>query len=155
MQKKKKRGLTLAVQPWRIHGTFAPIDSLLDQIEKTGMIDVAQGDAVLKDLRTGHYVRFVPEFRGLIAFFEIARNRHAWPIETAPLTRLANKLHTACPITAEDIAASRASCSALRRYVPRLTMEEANDIVNTVKIRAALQAKNFACNEQKNWKNHT
>jgi hypothetical protein len=130
---------TLATQPWRIAASLDPVEKILDQIERTGCVDSAKGEVIFKDAGSAHYYSAVPALRGITEMFELAAKRKAWPLDITALNRLATKLDVACPLVQSDIKAARTALAAIRHYAPTLTLGEADDLVNTVRISQEME----------------
>ena len=130
---------TLATQPWRIASSLEPIETMLEQIERHGTVDSAQGEVIFRDCGSAHYYSMVPALRGVVEMFTIASRRKGWSLDLGALARLAKKLDVACPLQQSDIDAARAAIEGIRRHAPGLTLGEADDLVNTIKIREAME----------------
>lgn len=128
----------LSTEPWRINASLDPLIKILDQIEHAGTIDTARGEAVFRDTGSKAYYSAVPALRGVVDMFEIAATRKSWKLDLAPITRLGNKLDVGCPIMQNDIDSARRAIESIRLHAMRLTLGEANDLLNTWRIREAL-----------------
>jgi hypothetical protein len=124
----------LGTEPWRIAASIDPIEQIIDQIEHTGTVDSARGEVIFRDTGSQDYYSAVPALRGVVEFYETAAARKRWPLELKGIERLWRKLDLSCPLTQGDIDAARADIAEIRRYAPTLTLAEADDLVNTVKI---------------------
>ena len=105
----------LSTEPWRINASLDPLVMILDQIEHTGSIDSARGEAVFRDTGARAYFSVVPALRGIVDMFELASNRKGWALDLGPLTRFGNKLDVSCPITQEDVDGARRTIETIRR----------------------------------------
>lgn len=126
--------IKLSAQPWKISTVFDPIERILHRLEADCTIDSAQGRPVFyEDGHSGWY-DLVEAIRGLIDFHQIAEARHGIAADTDGLIRFANKLHSSAPIFEQDLALVRANIDTCKRQALRLTIDEATDIVQTIRI---------------------
>jgi hypothetical protein len=130
--------IKLSAQPWKISTVFDPIERILHRLEADCTVDSAQGRPVFyEDSHRGWY-DLVEALRGLIDFHQIAETRHGIAADTDGLIRFANKLHSSAPIFEQDLAQVRADIDTCKRQALRLTIDEATDIVQTIRISMEL-----------------
>lgn len=121
--------IRLATQPWKIHAVFAPLEQLLAQIELTGCVDECQGRAVFMEHGAGGYYELAPAIRGIVDFHDLAASRRAVPLDTRPLTSLANKIEYGTPLDEHDLARARECICRLKMFAGRLTVGEAKQLL--------------------------
>lgn len=139
--KRKRRPaarLKMSSQPWKVEMVFGPIERILHRMQADGTIDCAQGRPVFREEGRGGWYDLVAALRGVIEFHEIVESRHGIAADTDGMIRLANKLDLAAPIFEEDIARVRANIDTCKRQALRLEIDEAADIVQTIRIGAEL-----------------
>lgn len=129
--------LTLAERPERLHGVWNPLENVLNEMERTGEIDVARGRPVLYE--AGAWYELVPALRGVMDFHELAAFRHRLRVDLAPLRKLANKLDAGAPIFEQDLVQIRDCIAECKRTAATLTVAQAVDLVRTVQIQHALE----------------
>lgn len=130
--------IRMACCPWKITAVFYPLDRILHKIEAEGTVDVAQGKAVFKDCMRGDWYEMAPAMEGIVEFHELANARHGLAADTSGISRLAKKLEYASPIFESDIEAAKKSIESCKREALKLTLDEAQDILNTVRIASEL-----------------
>lgn len=134
-----RRLLKLALTPWKVQAVWAPLDQVLSRIELDGTVETAMGKPVLHDDANSGWYEIAPAVEGIAQFHEIAAARHGWAIDLGPLHRIAAKLRYGSPIFASDIAEVRACAETCKRHALQLTGTEAEDILQTVRISAAME----------------
>lgn len=128
--------MTLAERPERLHEVWHPLEVVLDEMERTGDIDAAQGRPVFH--AHDAWYELAPAIHGLIEFHQLATRRHQIGGDPHALTTLANKLDYGMLITEGDLAATRRTIAECKRHAARLTVAQAVDIVRTIQIRHSL-----------------
>jgi len=128
------RRIKLAMQPWKISTVFDPLDRILHRLEADCTIDAAQGRPVFYEDSRGGWYDTVEALRGVIDFHQLAESRHGIAADVDGLIRFANKLNAAAPLFESDLAQVRASIDSCKRQALRLTLDEAHDIVQTIRI---------------------
>lgn len=121
------RRLKLSTQPWKID-IFGPIERILHRLEADCTIPVFHEDGA------GGWYDVVEALRGVIAFHQLAEARHGLAADVDGLIRFANKLHSGAPIFEQDLALVRANIDTCKRQALRLLLDEATDIVQTIRI---------------------
>lgn len=129
----------LACCPWKVTAVFYPLDRILHQIEADGTVDVIQGKAVFNECMRGEWYEMAPAMEGIIEFHELANRRHGLEADTAGISRLAKKLEYASPIFESDIEAAKKSIDSCKREALKLTLDQAQDILDTVRISSELE----------------
>ena len=132
-------GTRLAAMPWKIDATWAPLDRVLARIEIDGTVETAKGRPVLYDDANGGWYEMAPAIDGLVDFHRIAAARHGWDLDLRPLEKLAAKLRLSSPLFEADLEAVLACADRCKRLAGRLTLAEAQDILQTVRISIALE----------------
>jgi hypothetical protein len=117
---------------------WAPLETVLAQIERDGTVD-AEGQRIVfrEDMRGGRY-DLVEALRGVIEFHELAASRHGLPVDVSALVRFANKLDAGSPLFESDISAVREAITACKRQALNLRQSWAQDILDTVRISAEI-----------------
>lgn len=128
------RRLKLATMPWKVDMVFGPIEHILHRLEADCTIDSAQGRPVFHEDGKGGWHDVVEAPRGVIAFHQLAEARHGIAADVDGLIRFANKLHSGAPIFEQDLALVRANIDTCKRQALRLLLDEATDIVQTIRI---------------------
>lgn len=131
--------LRLACCPWKITAVYYPLDRILHQIESDGTVDVIQGKAVFNECMRGEWYEMAPAMEGIIEFHELANSRHGHKADTSGISRLAKKLEYASPIFESDIEAAKKSIDSCKREALKLTLDQAQDILDTVRISSELE----------------
>lgn len=126
--------LKMACRPWKIAAVFYPLDRILHQIEANGTVDVIQGKAVFKECMRGEWYEMSPAMEGIIQFHDLANLRHGLSADTSGISRLAKKLEYAAPLFEADIEAARRSIESCKREALRLTLDQAQDLLDTCRI---------------------
>jgi len=132
------RRLKLSTQPWKVDMVFGPIERILHRLEADCTIDSAQGRPVFHEDGKGGWYDVVEAVRGVIAFHQLAEARHGLTADVDGLIRFANKLHSGAPIFEQDLALVRANIDTCKRQALRLLLDEATDIVQTIRIGTEL-----------------
>lgn len=132
------RRLKLSTQPWKIEAVFGPIDRILHRLEADCTIDSAQGRPVFHEDTRGGWYDVVEAVRGVIEFHQLAEARHGIAADVDGLIRFANKLHAGAPVFEQDLALVRANVDTCKRQAGRLLLDEAHDIVQTIRISMEL-----------------
>lgn len=130
--------LRLAACPWKVDAAWQPLESVLARLEIDGTVETAQGRPVLHDDMTRGWYETAPAIDGLADWHEIAAQRHGWPCDVGPLRRLAAKLRNGSPVFAGDLRAVREAADVLKRQALRLTVAEAMDVLQTIRIGVAM-----------------
>lgn len=128
---------TLAERPEHLHETFRPLDRVLDQIEADGEIETARGYPVFQDDR-GWY-EIAPAVEGIVDFHEIIQHRTGRPIDLGPLRTLASRLKNGVLLDLADIKRTRQCIAACKTHAASLTIAEASDILNSIRISWVLE----------------
>lgn len=155
------RRLKLNTQPWKVDGVFGPIERILHRLEADCTIDSAQGRPVFHEDTKGGWYDVVEALRGVIAFHQLAEVRHGIAADVDGIIRFANKLHSGAPIFEQDLALVRANIDTCKRQALRLTIDEADDILQTIRIGMAFDqikpapAANSEMIKQADWKPET
>lgn len=130
--------LTLAERPERLHDVWSPLERILNEMERTGEIEVARnGRPVL--MEAGKWYELVPALRGLMDFHELAAHRYQLQVDLNALRKLANKLDAGAPIFEQDLNQVRACIAQCKHTAASLTVAQAIDLVRTVQIKHALE----------------
>lgn len=120
--------------PWKINAVFYPLDRIMHRLEAEGTVDVAQGKAVFNEDMRGGWYEMAPAIEGVVQFHQLASSRHGIQADTAGLEKLAKKLDYASPLFDSDITAARASIESCKRQALMLTIDQADDLLRTVRI---------------------
>ncbi|NMG70330.1 hypothetical protein [Parazoarcus communis] len=136
---RKRTDLPLRLIPWNIHGVWAPLDTILDRLEKDGTIEWSGGEPVLYDAGTADWHNSAQAIRGIADFHEIAARRKGWTINTEPIHRIARLLESDDEITQQDIDDVRTCSAMLRRLSGELTLGEARAYLNETCIRIEVE----------------
>lgn len=132
------RRLKLSHRPWKVELVFGPIERILHRIEIDCTVDCVQGRPVFYEDGNGGWYEVVEALRGVIEFHQLAEARHGLPVDLEGMIRVANKLNSGAPLFEQDIALARANIETCKRQALRLTLDEAEDILNTIRISMEL-----------------
>ena len=132
------RRLKLATMPWKVDMVFGPIERILHRLEADCTIDSAQGRPVFHEDGKGGWYDVAEALRGVIDFHQLAEARHGIAADVDGLIRFANKLHSGAPVFEQDLALVRANIDTCKRQALRLTIDEADDILQTIRIGMAM-----------------
>lgn len=130
--------IKLSAQPWKISTVFDPIERILHRLESDCTVDAVQGRPVFYEDGHAGWYDLVEALRGVIAFHQLAEARYGVSAETDGLVKFANKLHSGAPVFEQDLAQARADIETCKRQALRLTIDEATDIVQTIRISMEL-----------------
>lgn len=130
--------MKLSAQPWKISTVFDPIERILHRLESDCTVDAVQGRPVFYEDGHAGWYDLVEALRGVIAFHQLAEARYGIAAETDGLVKFANKLHSGAPVFEQDLAQARADIETCKRQALRLTIDEATDIVQTIRISMEL-----------------
>ncbi|UXC37149.1 hypothetical protein [Cupriavidus gilardii] len=138
-------GVKLRSEPWRVAAVFAPLESMLDAIERDGEVMATRdGTPIFRDLNDGHYYETAPALEGIIDAFHTHAMRQNRPMPLEPLRLLARKLRYAMPLEMADITAVRQAIKVLRAESLEMTLQYANDLIRTTQIRIELDEREAA-----------
>jgi hypothetical protein len=131
--------IPLRLIPWNVHGVFAPLDTILDRLEKDGTVEFSAGEPVLYDAGTNDWHNSAQAIRGIAEFHEIAARRKGWTIDVEPIKHFARLLETDVEIHQADIDAARACAAALRTKAGELTLREARAFLDETCIKIEVE----------------
>lgn len=134
-----RMNMRLALMPWRIDATWHPLDRIIAQIELHGTVETINGVPCYHDDRDGTWYDAPAAIEGLADFHHIAATRKGWTLDLTPLRKLVAKLRLDSPIFQADIDAVRQCEAVCRRHAAHLTVREAADIIQTVRISVAME----------------
>lgn len=132
--------IKLKMQPWKVRSVFQPLESILDQLEQHGTIDVAGTQPVFRDQNDGHWYDTPAALLGVCDAYEIHETRTGRPLELQPLRQLANKLNAGMPIFASDTEACRACLTRMKAETIEMTAGYARDLIKDFQIKEGLEA---------------
>lgn len=133
-------GVLLKSQPWKMQAVFGPLESILDQLERDGTVDIAgNGAPIFKDQNDGHWYCTVSALNGVIDAYEIHERRFSRSLNLEPLRRLSNKLRIGMPIFESDTKDSRACLARMRVETMRMTADYAKQLIKDFQIKEALE----------------
>jgi len=131
--------IKLKFQPWKVHAVFSPLESILEQLEDEGTIDVAGANPVFQDHNDGCWYQSAPAIRGVVEAYQIHERRTGVPLDLEPLRVLANKIEYGMPIFEADTKACWECLARMRRETMEMTAAYARELINDYKILEALQ----------------
>ncbi|WP_276268935.1 hypothetical protein [Cupriavidus basilensis] len=133
--------VAMRTRPWQLNAAFAPLESLLDRIERDGTLELSEaGVPVYTASGDGKAYSLVAVIQGMAEMFDIARLRDPTCPRTELLHRLAELLEQDGLLTPADIAGCHQCLAALRAYAASLPHQEMSDIVRTAQIKFRLDA---------------
>ncbi|MDF3839871.1 hypothetical protein P3W85_44105 [Cupriavidus basilensis] len=139
----------MRTRPWRLSAAFAPLESLLDRIERDGAPELSEnGVPVYTASGNGKAYSMVGVIQGTAEMFDIARLRDPACPGTESLHRLAEALEHRGLLKSIDIVSCRQCLEALRAYAASLPHLEMSDIVRTAQIKFTLDALSELSNEE-------
>lgn len=131
--------IKLKMQPWKVAAVFGPLESILDQLEQHGTIDVAGDRPVFRDHNDGHWYDTPAALVGVIGAYEIHEVRTGRPLQLEPLRRLANKLQYGMPVFSSDTEDCRACLVRMKAETIEMTAGYARDLIKDFQIKEALE----------------
>lgn len=131
--------IKLKFQPWKVQAVFSPLESILEQLEKDGTIDVAGARPVFQDHNDGCWYESSPAIRGVVEAYQIHERRTGRPLNLEPLSQLANKLEYGMPIFEADTKACWECLARMRAETVEMTAAYARDLIKDYQILEAMQ----------------
>lgn len=124
----------------KIDSVFAPLESLLSRIEKTGELEANdKGQYVIWDDQYREWLPIVPLLRNTCVVFEIIGEQFSWGVvQTAHLRRCANKWEFDSPLFQSDTDGMRADIAWLRAHVVEVSPNDWSDAIEIAEQREAL-----------------
>lgn len=137
----KRRQRALIPMAVKMLYVMDPLERILEDIERTGSIEVANGQPVFRRPAEASQVAYemVPAIEGMADFFEMFSSRRGNQLELTGLRQFARKLDRNMPLTQGNIDAARADMRTMRQLSSRLTQAEADDLILNVQIKAELE----------------
>lgn len=133
-------GVLLKSEPWKIHAVFAPLESIIDQLEQDETIDVTPGGvAIFQDRKDGCWYDSVVAIMGVVDAYELHEVRNKRVINLDPLRQLANKLKYGMSIFPSDTEAVRACLKRMRVETMQMTADYAKQLIQDIQIKEELQ----------------
>lgn len=133
----------------RMQYVLAPLEQIVDDIERTGSVMAAGREPVftLPHESAAHLYPIVPAIDGIVDFYEmfcIRRKRN----ETLPgIRQFARRLEYGMPVSEREIAAVRQDMRTMRKIVPGLSSQEAADLLLQTQIMAEMEARSHVPNQ--------
>lgn len=126
----------------RMQYVLAPLERILDDIERTQHVTTADGQPVfdLPNESAQHIYPMVPAIEGIVDFYEMYWVRRDQNKTLPGLRQLAKRLQYSMPLTERETAAARADMAAMRAIVPILSPSEAADLLLQTQIKAEMEA---------------
>lgn len=132
--------IKLKMQPWKVRAVMAPLESILDQLENEGTIDVAGSDvAVFKDLTDGHWYDSAAALMGVVEAYEIHEIRSGRQLNMEPMRQLAKKLEYGMPIFDSDTKSVRECLARMKAETLEMTAGYARDLIKDFQIKEELE----------------
>ncbi len=113
----------------KIQLVLAPLEAIIDEIERDGTVDTINGTPVFRALGDESWYASHPAIIGIVELFEEWCRRTGRTVEVRGLKRLANKLQASMPLAESDISDVRREMVGLRRAVMQMTHAEAIELV--------------------------
>lgn len=120
--------------------TLEPLETLLDQIERCGTVDTAQGEAIFPNHADGVWYPAVGAVAGMADFFEMWATRHGKPLNVSALRQLAARLDSGMPLDQPLVDRLHALFPVLRRVSATLHPDDAEDLLRQTQIKAEMEA---------------
>ena len=139
-QPRAPRSPKLSTCPWKIAAVWAPVEAIMRRMEIDGSVDAVQGRPVAQDHGAGLWYEIGPALEGLAEFHQIAAARKRAALDVSALRKFATKLTHGAPILAADLAAVRACAQHCKALARTMTVDEADSILQTVRVGIALEA---------------
>ncbi|MFJ9451490.1 hypothetical protein [Herbaspirillum sp. NPDC101397] len=135
--------ILLRFEPWKVAAVMNPLESIVDQLEHAGTIDVAgDGQAVFKDHCDGVWYDSPVAIMGVVEAYEIHERRTGAVLELDALRRLANKLKYQMMIDQNDTKAARECLARIRATTLNMTAGYANQLIKDFQIMEAMEGAN-------------
>ena len=132
--------ILLRFEPWKVAAVMNPLESIVDQLERDGTIDVADdGQAVFKDHCDGVWYYSPVAILGVVDAYEIHERRAGVQLQLDPLRRLANKLKYQMMIDQNDTAAARGCLERIRAATLNMTAGYAKRLIKDFQIMEAME----------------
>ena len=133
-------GVKLRSQPWKVAAVFNPLESIINQLEREGTIDIARdGTAVFKDANDGNWYDSSVAILGVVDAYEIHERRHQRTLGLEPLRRLSNLLKYGMPIFEKDTRAARECLHRMRAETIEMTADYAKQLIKDFQLMEELQ----------------
>lgn len=118
-----------------------PLERIIDDIERTGTVEVANGQPIFRHLEKSGSVAYpaAPAIDGIADFFEMFCTRRGSSMELAGIRQFAKKLEYGMQLTQQNLDAARADMQRMRGLVPLLTQEEADSLILQVQIKSEME----------------
>ncbi|MNV69352.1 hypothetical protein D3C71_1622580 [compost metagenome] len=120
--------------------TLEPLETLLDQIERCGTVDTAQGEAIFPNHADGVWYPAVGAVAGMADFYEMWATRHNKPLNVSALRQLAARLENGMPVDQPLADRLRTLFPVLRRVGATLDPHDAEDLIRQTLIKNELAA---------------
>lgn len=120
--------------------TLEPLETLLDQIERCGTVDTAQGEAIFPNHADGVWYPAAGAVAGMADFFEMWATRHGKPLNVSALRQLAARLENGMPVDQPLADRLRTLFPVLRRVGATLDPHDAEDLIRQTLIKNELAA---------------
>lgn len=126
----------------RMQYVLAPLERILDDIERTQHVAAANGQPVfdLPNESARHIFPMVPAIEGIVDFYEMYWARRGQDKTLPGLRQLAKRLQYSMPLTERETAAARQDMATMRGIVPTLSSDEATDLILQTQIKAEMEA---------------
>lgn len=111
---------------------FAPIEHVIAEIRRTGTIDAVGDTPVFCDNNKLHPL--VPAIERVIQFHELALSRYGTPVDIAGMKHLVVSLKSWSGLDVAMLDEAEISIASCKRQAMALTMQQANEIIQTVRI---------------------
>ena len=134
----------LLTQPWKIKMVFAPLESILDQLERDGTVTVVhegdqKGMPVFKIDGDREWYATGPALRGLTQAFYAHGVRTGKALPVNEIDRFADMLEAGKKVRAQDIQQVRSAMAVLKKEAQYFTVDYAQDLIKTVQVSEQLE----------------
>lgn len=119
-----------------------PLERIIDDIERTGTVEVANGQPIFRHLEKSGSVAYsaAPAIDGIADFFEMFCIRRGSSMDLVGIRQFAKKLEYGMQLTQQNLDAARADMQKMRGLVPLLRQEEADSLILQVQIKSEMEA---------------
>ncbi len=132
-------GIKLKMQPWKVQAIMVPLESIIDQLEQQGTIDVCNDEPVFRDYVDGDWYHTPAAIMGVVEAYEIHEIRSGLNLHLVGLRKLASLLEYKMPINAAQTTAARLSLKHIRAATIEMTAGYARDLIKDFQIKEELQ----------------
>lgn len=138
-------GKLLRHEPWRLQSVFAPIDHIINEIDRDGevlvMVDDGEEVPCFKHFMDGCTYPIKPSLEGMCDSFDMHSEHWKRPIMSDGLRNLMRLIEEGEDLCQADIDSARESVNLMRREASSMTIRYASDLVMRTSIAIEIHNK--------------